>query len=65
MYKVPENYRWTIPLCIDVGAIISVNKIYDITAQQTSPPQAEGRLKYELVVAPHTDHMHTPTGPTH
>ena len=64
MYKVPENNR-SIPLCIDVGAIISVNKFYNITAQQTSPPQAEGKLKYELVVATHADHTHTPTGPTH
>ena len=41
MYTVPENNR-SVPLCIDVGAIGTVDQTYTITAQQKSPPQAEG-----------------------
>ena len=43
MYTVPENYR-SVPLCIDVGGIDSVNRTYTITAQQKNPPEAEGSV---------------------
>ena len=40
MYTVPEN-NTSIPLCITV-AIGSQDQTFTITAQQKSPPQAEG-----------------------
>ena len=45
MYTVSENDR-LVPLCIVVGARDSVNQTYSITAQQNSPPKAEGKNIY-------------------
>ena len=48
MYTVPENNR-SVPLCIDVGAIDSVDRTYTITAQQKNPPQANGEQMHALI----------------
>ena len=42
MYAVPEN-NLSVPLCIDVGAIDSMDQTFTITARQKTPPKAEGR----------------------
>ena len=47
IYTVPENYR-LVPLCINVGAIDSVNNNYTITAQLKSITKAEGWCKYAI-----------------
>ena len=43
MYTVIESNR-SVPLCIDVGATDSLNHAFTITAQQETPPKAEGGL---------------------
>ena len=48
MYTVPENDR-SVPLCIDVGAIDSVDRNYTITAQQKKPPQADCEQMHAII----------------
>ena len=46
IYTVPENYR-LFQLCI-VGVMDSVNQTYTITAQQMTPPKAEGAKNHTI-----------------
>ena len=46
-YTVHENNR-SIPLCIDVGAINSMNKIFTITAKQNNLTQTEGGFEWPI-----------------
>ena len=41
MYTVPENDR-TVPLCIDVGVVLSEPMEFVITSKAKGPPEAEG-----------------------
>ena len=41
MYVVPENNRSNVPLCIDLGVMITSTVVYDIFTSQKSPPEAE------------------------
>ena len=41
MYIVPENDR-TVPLCIDVGVVLSEATEFVITSKSKDPPQAQG-----------------------
>ena len=41
MYTVPENDR-TVPLCVDVGVVLSEAVDYTISAGSKTPPEAEG-----------------------
>ena len=46
-YTVHENNR-SVPLCIDVGAINAMNKIFTITAKQNNLTQAEGGFEWPM-----------------
>ena len=41
MYRVPENNR-TVPLCIDVGVVLSEPTEFVITSKSKDPPEAQG-----------------------
>ena len=52
MYTVPENNR-TVPLCIDIGVMITESETFTITAVQKDPPEAEGgckRMFYHIAI---------------
>ena len=41
MYIVPENNR-TVPLCIDVGVVLTEPTEFVITSKSKDPPEAQG-----------------------
>ena len=41
MYPVPEDNR-TVPLCIDVGVVLSEPMEFVITSKAKDPPEAQG-----------------------
>ena len=41
VYTVPEN-NGTVPLCVDIGVVLSERMELTITAQYTDPPDAQG-----------------------
>ena len=49
MYRIPENNS-SVALCIDVGAIDSVDTSYTISVQQTNLSQPDGTLECAIIV---------------
>ena len=41
IYRVPENDR-TVPLCIDVGVVLTEPTEFVITSKSKDPPEAQG-----------------------
>ena len=57
MYTVPENNR-TVPLCIDVGVVVSQDTEYTITASNKNPPEAQGKSIYNKKLHNSTEKSH-------
>ena len=42
MYTVPENNR-TVPLCIDIGLVLTEPTEFTVTSKSKTPPDAQGK----------------------
>ena len=61
VYTVPEEDPGSVPLCVDIGVVITEPLTYTISTAQKSPPQAEGManivcLMLEIFSFPYNRH---------